>query len=71
VQEQGCKALRNLALNNENRAAIARAGGIEAVVAGMGAHTLFAEVQRSGCAALGNLSFNNNENKTVIARAGG
>jgi hypothetical protein len=38
VQQTGCRALRKLASNDdENRAAIARAGGIEAVVAGMGA----------------------------------
>ncbi|KAJ1486531.1 hypothetical protein T484DRAFT_3630648, partial [Baffinella frigidus] len=51
--------------------AIARAGGIEAVLAGMGAHTSIAEVQTRGCAALANLGGNHAENKTAIARAGG
>ncbi|KAJ1472581.1 hypothetical protein T484DRAFT_1975028 [Baffinella frigidus] len=40
VQEEGSSALANLASNHaENQTAIARAGGIEAVVAGMGAHS--------------------------------
>ena len=38
VQEQGCAALVNLAVDDENETAIMRAGFIEAVVVGMGAH---------------------------------
>ena len=46
-------ALRSLASNNEaNTTAIARAGGIEAVEAGMGAHASIAGVAKEGCRAL-------------------
>ncbi|KAJ1493272.1 hypothetical protein T484DRAFT_1929409 [Baffinella frigidus] len=57
VQEQGCKALANLAENYENDAEeIVRAGGIVAVVAEMGANTSDARVQLQGCRALGSLA---------------
>ena len=52
VQEQGCKALVNLALHDANEAAILRAGGIEAVVAGMRAHRSSERVQEEDCMAL-------------------
>ena len=58
VQEQGCVALRNLSLNDENTAT-AKAEGIGSVMVGMSARTPIVGVQKSGCAALGNLSSNN------------
>jgi len=69
VQEDGCAALRTLAANDDEiKTAIARAGGIEAVVVGMGAHTSIVVVQEHGCAALRNLAAND---RTAIATAGG
>jgi hypothetical protein len=71
VQEQGCLLLVDLAsISDENRTAIARAGGIVAVLAWMVAHRSIAGVQQEGCAALANLALNV-ENKTAIAMAGG
>jgi hypothetical protein len=53
VQQTGCRALRKLTSNNEaNSAAIARTGGIEAVVAGMRAHTSIVGVEQEGRRAL-------------------
>ncbi|KAJ1490118.1 hypothetical protein T484DRAFT_1935712, partial [Baffinella frigidus] len=53
VQQTGCRALRKLASNNDaNRTAIAGVGGIAAVVAGMGAHTSIAGVEKEGRSAL-------------------
>ena len=49
---------------------IAEAGGIEAIVEGMGRHKKHAGVQEQGCGALGNLGANA-ENKVKIAEAGG
>jgi hypothetical protein len=57
VQALGCAALRNLAAGNaDNKAKIAAAGGIDAVVGAMGAHRGVADVQKEGCAALLNLA---------------
>ena len=55
VQAQGCGALRNLSVNDDNKMAIAGAGGIEVVVAAMTAHAGNAGVQKFGCGALANL----------------
>ena len=44
VQRAGCGALRNLASNASNRMKIGSLGGIEAVLAAMGAHRTFAAV---------------------------
>eukprot|EP01043_Picozoa_sp_COSAG02_P054960 COSAG02_NODE_6305_length_3665_cov_126.598990_1_plen_161_part_00 len=51
--------------------AIASAGGIAAVVAGMGGHAGSADVQECGCRALANLAADNEENSKAIASAGG
>eukprot|EP01043_Picozoa_sp_COSAG02_P091614 COSAG02_NODE_28320_length_591_cov_6.693089_1_plen_192_part_10 len=65
-------ALVNLAANNaENKKAIASAGGIAAVVAGMGGHAGSAAVQKWGCGALAHLAHNNKQNSKAIASAGG
>ena len=47
---------------------IAEAGGIEAIVEGMGRHGEDAGVQEQGCGALGNLG-GNEENQVKIAEA--
>ncbi|KAJ1473959.1 armadillo-type protein, partial [Baffinella frigidus] len=64
-------ATTRLAVNIKNEAAIARAGGIEAVVAAMGTHRSSVGVQKHGCAALGNLAAHYEDNRAAIARAGG
>ena len=70
-QQNGCGALWELAVNAENRVAIAAAGGVEAVVAAMRAHAADAMVQQNGCGALASLAANSAENKVAIAAAGG
>ena len=64
VQQTGCRALRTLASNNDaSRMAIAGAGGIAAVVAGMGAHTSIAGVEREGRLALTILAFRSDQDR--------
>jgi len=71
VQHDGCTELVILAADNDdNKTAIAAAGGIPVVLAAMKAHTGHADVQRRGCGALGSLAVNA-DNKTAIAAAGG
>ena len=72
MQQVGCGALQHLAFNNAaNQAAIASAGGIEVVVAAMGAHASDAAVEQNGCSALQYLASNNAANQAAIAAAGG
>ena len=72
VQEEGCRALRNLACDAPaNRTAIAAAGGVECVTAAMRTHADAADMQEDGCLALGNLARNHPANQTAIAAAGG
>jgi len=58
-------------VNGESEAAIVGAGGIDAVLAGMGAHPTIAGVQQTGCRALRKLASDNDANRTAIAEAGG
>ena len=71
VQEPGCAALSGLAVNTDNRTAIADIGGISLVVVAMQQHTKQVGVQMQGCWALSNLAINNANNQTAIALAGG
>ena len=71
VQKEDCWALGYFALHDDNRAKIAAAGGIEAVVWAMGGHRGDAGVQQWGCGALFNLAFNNADNRAKIAATGG
>jgi len=70
VQWKGCRALYNLAVNDDKQKAIAVAGGIPVVLAAMKAHEGHKDVQEQGCGALVNLAFNA-DNKMAIAAAGG
>ena len=70
VLEQGLAVLVKLSVDDENKRAIVRAGGIFAVVAAMGHHTPIAGVQAQGCAALRNLALND-DNRTAIGRGRG
>eukprot|EP00961_Rhodomonas_salina_P054456 731667-Rhodomonas_salina.1 len=56
VQEEGCWALRNLALSHETRVKIGAAGGIEAVITAMKQQVNSEGVQKQGCGALWNLA---------------
>ena len=71
VQQWGCGALANLALNKEhNQEAIAAAGGLEAVVHAI---QLTAErgVQEQGFFALCNLLINNSRNQKAVWNSNG
>lgn len=70
VQEQGCGALWNLAMERTGSRAIARAGTCTAIVAAMNKHSPDAEVQHWACGALRKLS-EEPKNKPAIAKAGG
>ena len=65
----GCGALGHFSGIDENRAHIADAGGIEAIVAALYAHPSSAPVQRNGSYALRNLA-RNDANRALMAEAG-
>ena len=69
VQQYGCSALGNLAVNADNSVKIADAGGITDVLAAMRAHKSNAEVQGKGCLALWDLA--TTDIRIKIADAGG
>ena len=52
VQEQGCSALGNLAVNDDNQVQIAREGGIAVVLEAMRVHNSHSRVQLYGKQAL-------------------
>ena len=62
VQQNGCVALWNLAANDDNRVAIAEAGGVRAVVEAMERHKDVAGVQQYGCGALRCFAANGKKN---------
>ena len=66
VQQHGCGALNNLALNEESQVTIARQGGVDVIFTAMKQHASVADVQEYGCAALGILA-QNAENEVTIA----
>ena len=70
VQEAGMERVRTLARDASLKHPIAAAGGVEAVLRGMGRHPDAAGVQEWGCAALANLAYDASV-KRHIAAAGG
>jgi hypothetical protein len=70
VQAAGLQRLRVLSRDEALHGAVASAGGIEAVVRGMGQHPEAAGVRDNGCAALGNLAYDA-ALRGAIASAGG
>ena len=78
VQEEGCGALRNLAVNAGNKIKInffklikiTEQGGIEVILKAMRTHTSDAGVQGQGCGALTNLA-RNDDNQIKIAQQDG
>jgi len=72
IQREGCEALRNLtAQNDQNRAQIARVGGIEALVTAMQGHPTDPVVQEQACMALFRLAASQDENQVKISNLGG
>ena len=66
VQEEACRALRNLSVNAENQGTISNLGGIEALLKAMKDHPTHPGVQEEACWALGSLAV-----EARIARLGG
>ena len=65
------QALANLAANNDaNKAAIAAAGGIEAIVAALEQHPADVAVQEQGCWALNSIGWSQRALQERIAQAG-
>ena len=82
IQAAGCKRLmnlndelerpKNLTLTSAERsAAVASAGGIEAVVRAMREHRGSLSVQEKGCGALWNLTLSSAEHSAAVVSAGG
>jgi len=70
MQEEGCAALSNLCYDDENNRRAGAAGGVEAVVEALKAHSADARVQEEGCVALCNICYDD-ENKRRAVAAGG
>ena len=64
VQEAGCGALRNLAVNDENEVKLMELEAAQAILEAMKRHRDHAAVQEGGCGALGNLA--NAENRVKL-----
>ena len=71
VQLRGCWALSNLAVKDDNKKAIAVAGGIPVVLAAMKAHNEHKDVQEHGCWALGNIGWSDATLQKRIKDEGG
>ena len=70
VQKQGSAALVNVTHGSDARKdAVAAAGGVEAVVAGMRAHAGVAEVQKQGSWALRNVAENSSRRREAVDKA--
>ena len=70
VQEAGVKRIRMLARDKSLRRPIAAAGGVEAVLRGMGRHLESAAVQQNGCGALWNLALDESLRRAIAAAGG-
>jgi hypothetical protein len=71
MQEQGCRALRSLANNPHNKAAIVEADGLTAILNSMKTHGRVPAVQEFGCGALWHLMVNSSANKRQLVESGG
>ena len=71
VQEQGCRALKNLAATDEAKKSISHEGGIQVILDAMRHHTQQQHVTEHACQALINLVADNYDNKRVLADQGG
>jgi len=60
LAKYGCRAINNLARNNdENKVKLGQSGACEELARAMRAHSSNSEVAQWGCRAVGNLAFNN------------
>eukprot|EP01116_Phalansterium_solitarium_P000598 TRINITY_DN10428_c0_g1_i1.p1 TRINITY_DN10428_c0_g1~~TRINITY_DN10428_c0_g1_i1.p1 ORF type:complete len:117 (-),score=5.43 TRINITY_DN10428_c0_g1_i1:415-717(-) len=57
IQEYGCRALVNVSASGQHKIQVAKAGGIEAVVASLRAHVDSVDVVEYGCSALATISY--------------
>eukprot|EP01106_Pelomyxa_sp_JSP_P008877 TRINITY_DN2447_c0_g1_i1.p1 TRINITY_DN2447_c0_g1~~TRINITY_DN2447_c0_g1_i1.p1 ORF type:complete len:406 (+),score=102.03 TRINITY_DN2447_c0_g1_i1:88-1305(+) len=71
LQITGCILVRNLTRLENNKVAVAREGGIGAIISAMKAHPTIHAVQENACGALWSIAFNNTDNKVAVAREGG
>ena len=67
VQQAACNALISLAVLVHNQSIIAKAWGIDAIVAAMMEHPLDCELQQAGCKAILLLS-QNADNSVFVAK---
>jgi hypothetical protein len=70
VQENGCDALKNLAVNADKNVKIGVVVGVEAIVQAMGGHRGSVHVLEKGCGALWNLAVNADNAVTIGAEGG-
>jgi len=70
IQEQGCGALWNLAVNADNQIKIAEQGGIDVTLEAMRTHRSHAGAQEAGCWALLNIGWSNQNLQKQIKNAG-
>ena len=56
-KKNGCRVLRNLARNDDNKKTIATEGGIKVILDAMKRHEANADVQQHGSNALRNLDY--------------
>ena len=70
VQQEGCRALVNLARNAENKIKIAKEGGIKVVMDAMVNHISHAGVQEQGCWALLNIGWSQKDLQKKIKNEG-
>ena len=70
VQQEGCRALVNLAVNADNQIKIAKEGGIKVVMDAMVNHISHAEVQEQGCWALLNIGWSQKDLQKKIKNEG-
>merc|ERR1712194_36 len=70
VQHHGCRALRNLGVNNNNKVLITDEFGHRAIIHAMNEHLPSADAQHHGCKALRILA-GNAHNEQLIYDAGG
>ena len=68
--EAACRALRNLAVNKDNQIAIAKAGGIERLMAALRTHADHAGVVEAACGVLGNVGWTDKALQKSIKDAG-
>ncbi len=67
MQQEACRALWSLACNADKQVKIGAAGGIDALLAAIKAHTHSAGVQEEACSALYNIAYNKKDKKGKIA----